>query len=60
MKRDFYGVAILEGEDAKAFLEYDQRPSTPEEIEQLSESLNYYRHHESRKGDETVKRFWKL
>lgn len=57
---DRYGIAVLEGEDAKAFLEYDQRPPTQEEIDCLEESLASYRRHESRKGDEMIKIFYKL
>ena len=53
-------IAELDEEEWKAFKEYDERPSTQEEIEQLEESRLYYAHHECRKGDDAIRRFYKL
>ena len=53
-------IAVLEGEDAKAFLEYDQQPSTQEEIEQLEECRAAYCRHQNRDVDDAIMEFWKL
>ena len=55
-----YNIALLNEEEWKAFKEYDERPPTQEEIDCLEESLAFYRHHESRKGDDAVREFYKL
>ncbi len=37
---------VLEDEEAKAFLEYARRESTPEEKEDLKRCLEFYKKHE--------------
>lgn len=42
---DIETIAIFEGEEAKAFIEYAHSESTPQEKKELQKALEFYKQH---------------